>query len=367
MRLGLFMMPLHSGRLGYTEMFQQDMEAALLADRLGYDEVFVGEHWSARVEPISDPLQFMSALIPLATRITFGTGVLNLPHHHPAKIAADVALFDHMSRGRFVMGIGPGGLPSDVELFQTVDKNRGKMMLECLEMAHRIWASEPPYDIEGEFWRVRIVDTVQDDLQIGPIPKPYQKPHPPVAVSAMSPGSGLAKLAGERGWSVISANFNPDSNTRSHWQRYLEGCAEAGRRPDPSAWRVARSILVTETDSQARDYLANPDNSLRGYFHYLRTQLTRAGSLNIFKPDPTTPDDAITDDFCLDTMAIVGSPRTVADRLAALMDDVGPFGTLLAAFHEWDDAPLWRRSMQLLAEDVLPRLTAAARGRHAGI
>lgn len=359
------MMPLHSGRLGYTEMYQQDMEAGLLADRLGYDELFVGEHWSARVEPISDPLQFMSALIPLATRITFGTGVLNLPHHHPAKIAADVALFDHMSRGRFIMGIGPGGLPSDIELFQNVEKHRGNMMLECLDIAHRLWASEPPYDIAGEFWRVRIVDTVQDDLQIGPIPKPYQKPYPPIAISAMSPNSGLARLAGERGWSVISANFNAISNTRTHWPRYAEGCAAAGRRADPAAWRVARSILVTETDAQARDYLARPDNSLLGYFHYLRTQLTRAGMLHIFKPEPTTEDSVITDQFCLDTMAIAGSPSTVADRLVALMDEIGPFGTLLSAFHEWDDAPLWRRSMQLLAEEVMPRVRAAARGKQA--
>jgi alkanesulfonate monooxygenase SsuD/methylene tetrahydromethanopterin reductase-like flavin-dependent oxidoreductase (luciferase family) len=212
---------------------------------------------------------------------------------------------------------------------------------------------------------VRIVDTVQDDLQIGPIPKPYQKPHPPIAISAMSPNSGLAKLAGERGWSVISANFNAISNTRTHWRRYAEGCAEAGRPPEISAWRVARSILVTETDAQARDYLARPDNSLLGYFHYLRTQLTRAGMLHIFKPEPTTPDDVVTDQFCLDTMAIAGSPRTVADRLVALMDDIGPFGTLLAAFHEWDDDALWRRSMQLLAEEVMPRVSAAARTRKA--
>ena len=89
--------------------YQQDYDAALHADRCGFDEVFVGEHYSARVEPISNTLQFMSALIPTAKNITFGTGVLNLPHHHPAKIAADVALFDHMSRGRLIMGIGPAG------------------------------------------------------------------------------------------------------------------------------------------------------------------------------------------------------------------------------------------------------------------
>ena len=249
----------------------------------------------ARVEPISNSLQFMSALIPVAKNITFGTGVLNLPHHHPAKVAADVALFDHMSRGRLIMGIGPGGLPSDIELFGTIDKNRSEMMIECIEMVHQIWASDPPYDIQGKHWSVRIRDMAMPELDIGPIPKPYQKPYPPVAVSVMSPFSGTARLAGSRGWSMISANFNPSVITKSHWDAFSQGCEQAGQPADRRGWRVARSILVTETDSEARDYLARPGNSVFGYYHYLREQLTRAGLLKILKPDQEMDDALITD------------------------------------------------------------------------
>ncbi len=305
----------------------------------------------------------MSALIPTAKNITFGTGVLNLPHHHPAKVAADVALFDHMSRGRLIMGIGPGGLPSDFELFGTVEKNRAEMMVECLEMVHKIWASDPPYDIKGNHWSVKIQDMVMADLDIGPIPKPFQKPHPPVAVSAMSPSSGTARLAGSKGWSVISANFNPSIHTKSHWDVYCEGCEQSGLMADRRSWRVARSILVTETDSEARDYLARPGNSVFGYYNYLREQFTRAGLLKILKPEPEMDDALITDAFCVESMVVAGSPQTVLDRLAAEMEQIGPYGVLLSAFHEWDDAILWRRSMELLAQEVMPTLSALAEER----
>ena len=134
MKLGLFM-----------KILQQDREAILLAEKLGYAEAWVGEHYSAATEPIPDPLQFMATLIPLTTSIKFGTSVLNLPQHHPAQVAGNCAMFDHLSAGRFIMGIGPGGLGSDFELFKVTDKDRSEMMAESIEIIHKIWASDPPY------------------------------------------------------------------------------------------------------------------------------------------------------------------------------------------------------------------------------
>ena len=118
MKLGLFMMPLHDPKRDYTQVLQEDREAILLAEKLGYDEAWVGEHYSAATEPIADPLQFMATLIPLTKTIKFGTSVLNLPQHHPAQVAGNCAMFDHLAKGRFIMGIGPGGLGSDFELFK---------------------------------------------------------------------------------------------------------------------------------------------------------------------------------------------------------------------------------------------------------
>src|SRR5215471_20077057 len=106
MRLGMFMMPVHPpGRL-FADTLAEDEEKSLYADRLGFDELWLGEHFSATTEPIPSPLMFMAGLVPRTKNLTFGTAVICLPNHHPVKVAAEVAQFDHMSRGRFMLGIG---------------------------------------------------------------------------------------------------------------------------------------------------------------------------------------------------------------------------------------------------------------------
>jgi alkanesulfonate monooxygenase SsuD/methylene tetrahydromethanopterin reductase-like flavin-dependent oxidoreductase (luciferase family) len=115
--LGLFTMPFHHPARDYTAILEEDQEAIVLADRLGFREAFVGEHFSSWSERITSPLIFLAALASRTKQITFGTGVINLPQLHPATVAAHCAMFDHLVRGRFIMGIGPGGLASDLELF----------------------------------------------------------------------------------------------------------------------------------------------------------------------------------------------------------------------------------------------------------
>src|SRR3984885_12075265 len=121
MRLGLFMMPVHPPSRSFTETLAENAEKSLLADRLGFEELWMGEHFSATSEPIPSPLMFFADLISRTKNLRFGTGVINLPNHDPVIVAAEVAQFDHMSRGRFLLGVGPGGLLSDFELFRHTD------------------------------------------------------------------------------------------------------------------------------------------------------------------------------------------------------------------------------------------------------
>jgi alkanesulfonate monooxygenase SsuD/methylene tetrahydromethanopterin reductase-like flavin-dependent oxidoreductase (luciferase family) len=356
MKLGLFMMPLHDPKRNYTEVLREDREAILLAEQLGYDEAWVGEHYSAATEPIPDPLQFMATLIPVTKSIKFGTSVLNLPQHHPAVVAGNCAMFDHLSAGRFIMGIGPGGLGSDFELFKVMDKNRSEMMVESIETIHKIWDSDPPYRIPGKYWDITIDGAYQPRLGIGPMLKPYQKPYPPLAVSAMSPASPTARLAGERGWGLVSANFMPVGHAKTHWQQYRAGAEAAGRRADREQWRLARTILVTETDAEARDYLADESCSIGWYYTYLRDNLATYKLLKIFKPSEAIPDEEVTFPKCVEWMVIHGGPKSVLDQLIALVDEVGTFGTLLLTHKDWDRPALHKRSMTLLAEQIMPKL-----------
>src|SRR6267378_1952363 len=143
-KLGLFTMPMHAPDRDYATFLAEDQEAIVLADRLGFTEAFVGEHFSSWSERITSPLIFLATLIPRTTQIRFGTGVLNLPQIHPATVAAHAAMFDHLCQGRFIMGIGPGGLVSDIEMFDVGQAElRPLMMLESIETVLKLWSSSP--------------------------------------------------------------------------------------------------------------------------------------------------------------------------------------------------------------------------------
>jgi alkanesulfonate monooxygenase SsuD/methylene tetrahydromethanopterin reductase-like flavin-dependent oxidoreductase (luciferase family) len=362
-QLGLFTMPFHHPSRDYTAVLQEDRQAVILADRLGFSEVFVGEHFTSLTESISDPLMFLSTVVEQAPSIRFGTGVLNLPQAHPLTVAARVAQFDHLSGGRFIMGIGPGGLVSDMEAFGVTDPEaRVRMLAEAIDLILAVWTREPPYELGGQTWKISLREGVWPDFKVGWTPRPYQRPHPPIALSLVTPNSASARVAGERGWIPLSGNFFNSRYLRGHWERYAEGCEAADRRPNPAIWRVARCVLVTETGAEAEDYLTDPANGLSYYYTFFRHSFS-AGRRALFmiKPDPEMSDEALTVDAIKRAQVIAGTPNRVLDQLVALRDEAGHFGTLLMTGHDWDKPELWRRSMELLANDVMPRFR-----RHAG-
>src|SRR3954469_6441737 len=142
MKLGMFMMPLHPPGRNATETLAEDREAFLLADRLGYVEGFVGEHVTDIAENVTSSLMFLASLAHDTKNIVLGTGTINMPNGHPAAVAAQVALLAHIMKCRFIMGISPGGLASDAEVFGNYQKIRNAMFVESIDMVLKIWESE---------------------------------------------------------------------------------------------------------------------------------------------------------------------------------------------------------------------------------
>ena len=352
------MMPVHPPGRTLSDTLREDTEKSLLADKLGFEELWMGEHFSAITEPFPSPLMFLAGLVPQTKNLTFGTAVINLPNHHPAIVAGEVAQFDHMCGGRFMLDVGPGGLASDHELFDVADgPKRNRMFVEAIDHMIRIWASDPPYDIPGEFWNIRIKKAIVPELGFGAMPKPLQRPHPPIHVSVGTPNSSSARMAAERGWSIISGPNAPDYSIASHWKMYAEGCAATGRPARGENWRVARNVIVAPTDAQARERVFGPDTANRYFFTYLRTAVAKAGRLNTIKPRPDMTDEEFTPDVLMEECAIYGSPKTVLDKLIAFRDRVGPFGTVLKMGVDWGgESEAWEReAMMLLANDVMPK------------
>ena len=359
MKLGFFTMPIHPLEKDWRQSLKEDREAFILADQLGFVEGYVGEHVTDKAENITSSITFIATLVDATKRIKLGTGTINMPNNHPAAVAANIAMLDHLLDGRFILGISPGGLLSDAEVFGNLNANRNEMFVEAINQVLAVWASEPPYNIKGKYWTVTTERTLVADIGQGILAKPLQKPHPPIVVTVVAPFSQGITEAAARGWEPITANFLMPEWVKSHWPKYVEGCQKGGRPADPANWRVARSIFVADDDKTARDYVMAPNSPYRLYYNNLLAKLKMAGRADAFKERRDMPDDQVTVDYVTDKLAIWGSPQKVVDELLAFREHVGDFGTLLYAGKDWLDPGLGRRSMVLMAEKVLPALNAA--------
>jgi alkanesulfonate monooxygenase SsuD/methylene tetrahydromethanopterin reductase-like flavin-dependent oxidoreductase (luciferase family) len=360
MKLATFMMPLHPPGRSPAQTLAEDREAILLADRLGYCEAYVGEHVTDLAENVTSCLMFLASVAHETKQIVLGSGTINMPNSHPAAIAAQVAMLDHMLKGRFIMGISPGGLMSDAEVFGNYQKDRNAIFLESINMVLDIWKRDGPYDLQGQFFQVTTGKTMIPEIGQGTILKPYQKPHPPIVVTAVAPHSKGVTEAAKRGWTPISANFLLPEWVASHWPKYQEGCLAVNKKADPADWRVAKSIFVADDDKVAKRYGHSAEGPYHFYFKQLIRKLVGAGGRgNLFKLDQSEPDASITADAMTPRLVIAGTVDSVVEQILAFREKIGDFGTLLYPCHDWQDPALGRRSMQLMAEKVMPKVNAA--------
>lgn len=366
MNLGMFLMPLSPPGQTLGETMDEVTRKARFLDEIGFDEMWLGEHFAATSEPIPSPLAFLSSLLPQTRRLTFGTGVISLPNRHPAVIAAEVAQFDHLARGRFRFGIGTGSLPPDWELFKLDDEDtRRRMMLESIDMIQKIWRSGPPYEFDGEFWKFAITKTVDPELRMGIMPRPRDPAGPPIHISVATPNSSSTVMAGERGWGPLSSALLMAPGVATHWNGYSKGLASAGRPVNGDNWRVVRAVLVAPTDAEAERRLHHAEGAVNFYFRYIHQVLARAGKLVAMKTRPDMLDSEVDPGEAMNARVIRGSPASVRDQLIAFRDKAGPFGHLLVAGVPWNgpNEDWERESLSLLAKEVMPAVRAHYNGQ----
>jgi alkanesulfonate monooxygenase SsuD/methylene tetrahydromethanopterin reductase-like flavin-dependent oxidoreductase (luciferase family) len=362
MKLGMFMMPVHPLHRSHTETLREAREAVILADKLGYHDVFIGEHLTDQAENITNSLLFLATLIHSTERIRLATGTSNLSQMHPVLIAAQAAMFDHLSQGRLILGVSPGALVSDAEALGILDEDRNKMFSEAIDVILAIWEREAPYDIDlpGNRFKVSTRKTMDLGTGVGIMPRPLQKPRPEIVGTVVAPFSKGVVAMGQRDFHPLSANFLLSHWLPSHWANYAEGKTKAGVKPDPAEWRVARTVFVADDDKAAASYGRHDANSpYRFYYRQLKAKLTKAGRHVVFKQRPDQPDDEITEEFVLDRLCIYGTVNKVVEEILRLREQVGDFGELVYAGMDWVDPQLAKRSMQLMAEEVMPRVNRA--------
>jgi alkanesulfonate monooxygenase SsuD/methylene tetrahydromethanopterin reductase-like flavin-dependent oxidoreductase (luciferase family) len=362
MRLGYFTMPVHPLGRDWSETLREDREAIILADKLGFHDAFMGEHLTDDCENITNSMLFLATLIHATTQIKLATGTANLSQLHPVPMAVNAAMFDHLAQGRFIFGISPGALTSDAEAIGILDEDRNKMFAEAIDVILAIWEGEPPYNIDlpDNRFKVSVEKTQALYLGVGYLKKPFQKPRPEIVGTVLQPFSPGVVRMGKRDFHPLSANFLLSKWLKTHWQNYVEGKAKVGQKANPADWRVARTVFVADDDKVAAAYGRDNENSpYRHYYSQMKAKMTRSKRLFVFKEQREQPDEEITLDFVLNELVIHGTVNRVVDQILALRGEIGDFGEIVYAGMDWVDPALARRSMQLMAEEVMPRVNAA--------
>jgi hypothetical protein len=362
MRLGYFTMPLHPLDRNLTQTLQEDRQTIIYADQLGFYDAFVGEHWTDKAENVTNSLIFLATLIAETQNIILGSGTSNLSHSHPTLIASQAAMFDHLAKGRFIFGISPGALSSDAEALGILDQDRTKMFAEAIDVILAIWEREPPYNIDFPDNRFKVSTRVTflPEIGRGELMKPFQKPRPEIVGTVVAPFSKGVIAMGKRDFHPMSANFLMDHWLNSHWDNYCEGKTAVGQVANPADWRVARTIFVSDDSATAQRYGRGDANSpYRYYYRQMLTKMMMSKRHVIFKKHMDEDDSHVTLDRLLDELVITGTVNEVVDKILAMREKVGPFGEIVYAGMDLVDPALGRRSMELMANEVMPRVNQA--------
>jgi limonene 1,2-monooxygenase len=338
MRFGLFMAPFHPTGQNPTLALERDLELLEHLDRLGFHEAWIGEHHSGGYEIIASPEVFIAAAAQRTTHLRLGSGVNSLPYHHPLLLADRFVLLDHLTRGRVMLGCGPGQLTSDAHMLGIPADLQRPRMDEALDAIMALLRGEVVTTHTDWF-------TLQDArLQLRPYSEPLE-----VAVAASISPTG-AKAAGKHGAGLLSIAATTKMGfdaIGTHWKTWNEVAAQHGHTADRAKWRLVGPMHLAETKAQARK---DVEYGIVPFSHYF-THVLPAG--------PTRGDTAeeIIANVDEDGFAVIGAPDDAIAKIQSLVDESGGFGTFLLFGHDWASPEATKHSFELFAQYVMPHFT----------
>jgi len=350
LKFGAFLAPFHPDDENPTEQIHRDLGLVQKLDALGYDEAWIGEHHSAGFEIIPSPELFIAHAAAITQRIRLGTGVVSLPYHNPLMVADRIMQLDHQTRGRVMLGMGPGQLVTDAFMLGIDAEQQRRMMLEAIEVI------EPLLRGETVTRKTDWFELNEAQVQLPPV----QYPRPEMAVaSAISPSGSRA--AGTHGLGLLSlAASGPDGFEQlpKHWQVCEEKAAEHGQTVDRSNWRLVVPMHIAETREQARADLDYGTLRLARYMEHL------GGGL----PPWAQSTQAMIDEWTGPGLVIfgritIGTPEDAIATIESLIERSGGFGTVLLLGHNCANPAATEKSYELIARNVIPAINGMNRNR----
>jgi limonene 1,2-monooxygenase len=352
MKFGVFLGPEHKPSNNPTWDLERDLELVEHLDRIGFDEAFIGEHHSSGWEIISSPELFIAAAAQRTKNIKLGTGVISLPYHHPLMVAERITLLDHLTRGRLIVGVGPGALPSDAAMMGLDYSSLRERMEESLEAILALFTEEGVIDRKTDWFELS-----RAQLQM----LPYTRPHPEIAVTAVISPAG-ANLAGRHGLPMLALAAATPAGQKvlaSHWEMYSDQLARHGRpEPDRADWRLVSCIHVAPTRAEAERQVAY------GIDHAARYALRDASFLKAVLDTSGLPADAPwLDIFRASELGVVGTPADAIEHIERMQEISGGYGTHLIRVLDWANPRDTLDSYELFAREVAPHFQDSSRRR----
>lgn len=349
MQFGIFVVPFRLPEIGPAQGIQWDLQCVRWAEEFGFSEAWFGEHFAVGWEPGCAPELMIAVAAQQTTRLKLGAGAHILPYHNPMALAHRLMMLDHMTEGRFIAGFGSGSYGGDAQLFGTAQLDRREMTKEALDIILAIWQADGPFKLEGKYWTVDYPDF--DAFARGPHWKPYQQPHPRIAMAGVSPNSSTIREAGARGCIPLSFNVAVEY-LQGHWASYEEGAATTGHVADRSDWRIVREIIVADTDEEALELAIGKRAALRRAYDEWTLPLYHSHGV-LQSMAPTMPLEEINSAYLARHHWLVGSPDTVVERIEEHWNELGGFGTLIMSTFDYvDQADAYRHSFELLGTEV---------------
>ena len=348
LRFGAFIAPFHPLRENPTLALERDIELVQHMDRLGYEEAWIGEHHSAGYELIASPELFIATVAERTKHIRLGTGVSSLPYHHPLMLADRINQLDHITRGRVMLGCGPGALPSDAFMMGIPVSAQRDRMDEALDVLVPLLRGEQVTKITDWF-------TLQEArLQM----TPYSRPSVEICAASQVSPTG-AKACGRHGIGMLSIGATQSGGFNalaSNWAIAEEAAKDAGTTVDRNGWRLVGPMHIAATREEAR---AQVRFGLDDWLYYFR----EVAALPLAPQDGSDPVDALINSG----MAVIGTPDDAIAQIERLQKQSGGFGAFLFMDHNWAEWDNKKKSYELFARYVAPKFQGLNENRETSL
>ena len=339
MKFGIFMAPFHWLGDNPTLALERDLETIQWLDSLGFDEAWIGEHHSAGWETISSPEIFIGIAAERTKHIKLGTGVASLPYHHPLMVANRMVLLDHLTRGRVMLGVGPGALVSDAYQLGIDPPTQRPRMDESIGVIKRLLTETDPITHSSDWFTLK-----EALLHL----RPYTQPHFPIAVAAAQSPSGMV-AAGKHGLGVLSVSVirggSVSSNLGGFWKIAEETAEEHKQTVDRNEWRIVLHVHLADSKKDAIEQVRERSAAYQyDYFHQTMGMPF----------DYEGPKEKIVDYMTQNGAWCVGTPDDLIAKIHELNEQSGGFGGFMIQATEWGTREQVLHSYELIARYVMP-------------